>query len=128
MDVGIIYLSFFISSARNSYWLLNNSSSDAAPIESGNVVVMCEPVPEDTQPLFPRIVLRIRQAPNTVVGVGIGVGAVRVGECRLGNVPVPTRVRARLLGGGVAQGFTEQVVPIVGRTDSSRPAMNVVIE
>ena len=55
MDVGIIYLSFFISSARNSYWLLNNSSSDAAPIESGNVMVMCEPVPEETQPLFPRI-------------------------------------------------------------------------
>ena len=72
--------------------------------------------------------LRIRQAPNTVVGVGIGVGAVRVGECRFGNVPVPARGSAGFLGGGVAQGFTEQVVPIVGRTDSSRPAVDVVIE
>ena len=47
---------------------------------------------------IPRIVLRIRQAPHTVVGVGIGVGAVRVGERRFGNVPVPTRSRAWFLG------------------------------
>ena len=72
--------------------------------------------------------LRIRKAPNTVVGVGIGVGAVRVGECRFGNVPVPARGRAWLLGGGVAQGFTEQTVPIIGRTDSCRPAVNVIFE
>lgn len=60
-----------------------------------------------------RIVLRIRQAPHAVVDVGIGVGAVRVGECRFGNVPVPARVRARLLGGGVAQGLTEQATEAV---------------
>lgn len=72
---------------------------------------------------IPRIVLRIRQAPNTVVGVGIGVGAVRVGECRFGNVPVPARGSAGFLGGSIAQGLTEQRVTPEDRVDFRRQTM-----